>query len=354
MKHLSLLLTGMLMIQRASGLTVSIDYSLDSSGFFSTNLTARAALEQAAADVSSAITTQLGALSPSSLSFTGTNGSTTATVDWGLSFTNPTTGAAHSFTNFTSAAGEFKVFAGARALAGSTLGLGGSLGGGFSFGGSGFESEWSGAVAAVQTASNSVMTRGGGPVIGRFVAAATFGASSPSYSLSYGAVGGVLTFDNDADNNGSADADLSGYWHFNHTTTVGAGLNDFYSVALHEIVHSLGFGGSISWDEARDGTTWLGAEGIAEKGTGLNLVDAGSLAHVASGVGSKTLDGTTQEAVMGPSLTTGTRKFLTELDLAMLEDIGYEVAAVPEPATSVLFAGVGALGLGLMRRRRRG
>lgn len=353
MKRLSVLLVGLLMMRPVSGLTVSIDYSLDSSGFFSSNLTAKAALEQAAADVSSAITSSLGALSPSSLAFTGTNGSTTATADWRLSFTNPTTGAAESLTSFSSGVGEFKVFAGVRSLTGSTLGEGGPVGVELAFGGSGFESEWVGAVGAMQTASNSVMTRGGGPVIGTLAGSLTLGASNSGYSLSFGVLAGALTFDNDANNDGSADGDLSGYWHFDHTTAVGSGLNDFYSVALHEIVHSLGFGLGDSWNEERLGTTWLGAEGIEANGTGVNLVDGTSGAHVAAGVFSTTLEGDPQEALMDPTLTTGTRKFLTVLDLAMLEDLGYSVSAVPEPETFALGLAMGALAVSVTARRRR-
>jgi hypothetical protein len=353
MKYLSLTLAGLLTVRSVSALTISIDYSLDSSGFFSSNLTAKAALEQAAADVGGVITSSLGALSPSTLAFTGTNGSTTATADWSVSFTHPTTGAVTSLGSFSSAAGEFKVFAGARSLTGSTLGQGGPVGVGLSLGRSGIGSEFTGAVSALETASNSVMTRGDGPVIGTVTGSLTLGGTTANYSLGFGALAGVLTFDNDANNDGFADADLSGYWQFDHTTSVGAGLNDFYSVALHEILHTLGFGVGESWNETHSGTTWLGEEGIDANGTGLNLVDGTSLAHVAPGVFSTTLDGEPQEALMDPTLTTGTRKFLTVLDLAMLADIGYSVSAVPEPASWSVLTALGMLVVAGCRRRRK-
>lgn len=88
----------------------------------------------------------------------------------------------------------------------------------------------------MSAASNAVMTRGGGPVIGNLSGNLTLGATNAAYNLSYGAIGGTLWFDNDAD------GDLSPYWHFNHATGVVAGRNDFYSVALHEILHTMGFG----------------------------------------------------------------------------------------------------------------
>ncbi|MCB1103839.1 MAG: PEP-CTERM sorting domain-containing protein, partial [Cephaloticoccus sp.] len=57
-----------------------------------------------------------------------------------------------------------------------------------------------------------------------------------------------------------------------------------------------------------------------------------------------------QETAMDPDIAANQRKYLTELDLAGLQDIGY--TAVPEPATLALLAGAGALGLAVRRRRR--
>jgi hypothetical protein len=55
---------------------------------------------------------------------------------------------------------------------------------------------------------------------------------------------------------------------------------------------------------------------------------------------------------MDPTITIGTRKVFTDLDMAALDDIGWEVTPVPVPAAVYLF-GSGLLGLlGLARRRR--
>jgi hypothetical protein len=337
---------------KAQAFTVVLDYTYDSTGFFTSNLVAKAALEQAATDLSNLITSPLGAISPSSMSFTGNVSGTTATADWKLSFSNPTTAAAVELTSYSAAAGEFRVFVGMRSLSGSTLGQGGPAGMGLNFGGGGTESNWVAAVSAMNTASNAVMMRGGGQVIGNFSGNFTLGATDGAYSLNYGAIAGTLWFDNDADNNGSADGDLSTYWHFNHATGVGGGLNDFYSVALHEILHSMGFGTGATWDGNVSGASWLGTQAIAEHGTGANLIDTGSGAHIADNTMSLTLAGSlSQEVVMGPSIVTGTRKTLTELDAAFLQDLGYSVAAIPEPSTCALLFGAGVLGLAVWRRR---
>ncbi len=56
---------------------------------------------------------------------------------------------------------------------------------------------------------------------------------------------------------------------------------------------------------------------------------------------------------MTPSITTGTRKIMTDTDQAFLQDMGYTTTTVvPEPSTYGLM-GVGALAAGLARRRRR-
>jgi hypothetical protein len=109
-----------------------------------------------------------------------------------------------------------------------------------------------------------------------------------------------------------------------------AGKDDFYSVALHELLHALGFGVSETWDSLVSGNNWLGAQASAFAGSGVNLVEPG---HVASGKMSVRLsDGLPQESVMDPTLTEGTRKKLTTLDLAFLRDIGY--ITIPEPGTA--------------------
>ena len=124
-------------------------------------------------------------------------------------------------------------------------------------------------------------------------------------------------------------------------------------MALHELIHTLGVGGSQSWNENRSGSTWLGTEGVAEKGSGTGFLnDAGN--HLAPGTISSTFFGNNaQEVVMDPDLTAGSRKYLTALDLAVLRDLGFETASpVPEPAFAAAFGALAALAFGVTRRRR--
>ncbi len=321
----------------ARALEIVLDYTYDTGNFFG-NATAKAALEAAASDLSHVLTNTLGAVS--SDVYSGTNGSTTSTLDWSVSFTNPSTGGTITLNSFSFAANQYRVYVGARVLDGALLGQGGPAGVGVSFGGSGFASEWVGAAAAAEAASNAALLRGSGPTISRLTQTVTLGTSA-NFDLRVGLTVGNLWFDSDS------------AWHFDHTTAVDSGKSDLYSVALHELMHTLGVGGSYSWTSQVSGTTWLGAQGVAENGTGSGLIDSGG-AHLASGtVSSTAIGGLNQEPVMSPTLTVGTRKYLTELDLAVMRDLGFETSAIPEPASAAALGALAALALGATRRRRR-
>jgi hypothetical protein len=332
----------------AHAVVISLDYSLDSTNFFGTNPAARTALEAAASDISAAILPSLDAIPTDT--FTGTSLLTTATFDWRLNFENPATGAPVTLQTFTRPADSIVIFVGARPLLGTALGEGGPGGAGVTLSGSGLAPlQWQSAAAAAESASNDVMPRDGGPIIGRLRGSSTFGGQTANYDVPYGAILGNLWFDSDTNDDGSADsiAMLNAFWHFDSTTNVAPGRNDFYSVALHELLHSIGFGNSESWNNLVSGTSWLGPSAIAlHGGSGANLI-SGDGAHAASGTMSRRLfDLAPQEAVMDPSLLVGTRKYLTEIDMAFLRDIGY--ATVPEPSISALLA---VAGVTLLRRR---
>ena len=180
---------------------------------------------------------------------------------------------------------------------------------------------------------------------------ATLGTSTSTYALQYGAIAGSLVFDNDTDNNGATDSltQLANYWHYDPATPVASGKNDFYSVALHEMIHALGLGTADTWTSLHSGTTWLGGNALAlNGGSGLNLVSADG-GHIAEGIMSPRLsDGVLQEAVMDPSITSGTRKYLTQMDMAFMRDIGY--VTVPEPSAALMISLV--LACAGMRRTR--
>lgn len=310
--------------------TLVVDYSHDTTGFFDDLPAARAAIDAAADDLSSFLISGLIGMQNS---FTGTQGSTSATVNWELAYSNPFSGAQELLAPADIGVDEFRFYAGMRNLSGTTLGQGGPGGAGIDLIGGGFEHEWASAVQAMEDASNAVMPRGDTPQE-VFNGTLTLGSVTAPYELFYGLAVGHIWMDWDVDNSGSrnTNAELETYWHFDHTTPVESGKRDFYSVALHELMHGIGFGGSTAWETLVNGTDWEGANVINLLGSGTDVLDPDGN-HVAPGIFSLTAFGDLQESVMTASYTTGTRRVLTELDLAFLADIGWSVAAIPEPST---------------------
>lgn len=155
----------------------------------------------------------------------------------------------------------------------------------------------------------------------------------------YGPWGGSLSFDSDTS------------WHFGIDTLPASNRSDFLSVALHEIGHALGLAGtSPSWDTYQVGATFTGPNAVLVHGRAVATVSTTDN-HWAEDTMS-VIFGTNipQEAAMDPDVTTGTRKFFTELDVASLRDVGWEV--IPEPGSAALLLNGGAMVA--LRRRRRG
>lgn len=128
---------------------------------------------------------------------------------------------------------------------------------------------------------------------------------------------------------------------------------DFFSTAVHELTHLLGFGTMESWSGLVDANNGMfyGANSMALYGGAVPL-DA-LQQHWAEGTMSLVYGTTTtQETAMDPSIYVGARKYLTDLDAAGLADIGYTLTAVPEPAAVAGLLGLVALGVALWRRHR--
>ena len=317
----------------ASQAGIVLNYSGDS--YFANNPVARAALEAAAADINAAIDFScLNAVTSDLIS--GTSGPSTADFTLSKFYTNPADGTQTQLPSTQIVAGQVNVFAGARTLSGTTLGVAAPGATGLSAGGLFDPLTFPQAVANAE--ANEQHSRGSGPIV--VVQNGTLAGSN--FSFSQGLHTGSVAFDDSAN------------WHFDHTTAVTAGASDFYSVALHELLHTIGFGVSESWNSLISGTSYLGSEGIAANGgSGAGLVD--STGHFAMGVLSPRIsDGVLQEAIMDPDLTLGTRKFLTELDLAVMRDLGLKTippaSAIPEPSSAALLVFVAA---GVVARRRR-
>ena len=331
----------------AGALQIDLDFSIDQANgdFFGQHQVAKTALLTAANDINSLITSGLGALTQNH--FVGTSGGATVNLDMNSSFTNPATDAGVVVDPVSLAANHVTVYVGLRKLGGTTLGEGAADGAGYhlSYGG-GTAAQQSAAFVSARNAAATVYQRGAGPVIGRITG--NFDPTTP-VNLPYGALFGSVWFDDDTNNDGTVDdfARMSAYWHFDATTLPSQNQNDFYSVALHELLHTIGFGTSETWNLQASGTTWSGTHAKAlNGGSGLNLVESG---HINQNVMSMRLfDGAAQEPVMTPAITTGERKYLTAMDAAFLRDLNY--LTIPEPASLALLLTGAALALG--RRRR--
>ncbi len=298
-------LAGMVLIATsttANAFIINLDYTYDTNSFFSTNANAANLMSTAASFFESRITDDLLAIN------SGSEGSMTAT------FSHTGTGAPHSIDDFSVAANTITVFVGARSLGGGTLALGGPGG----YGASG-----------TQNFLDTVEFRG------------EAGNTNNPGATEFAPWGGQITFDNDG----------STAWDFDSSDGITG--SDFYSVALHELGHVLGLGTADSWDDLVSGGEFTGANAVAANG-GNNVILHGDNAHWAPGT-SSLVDGITpQEAAMDPNLTNGTQKLFTDLDMAALDDIGWDIAAspVPLPAAVWLF-GSGLLGIIGLRKRQR-
>lgn len=259
--------------QSANAITFDFRYDYDSNNFFSSQAR-KNVLESAGSYFENILTDNLTAITSS-----GGN-------HFNAQFDRPDTDVLTTENDFSVAADTLVVYVGGRNISGSTLGQGGP--GGFS------------ASGVSQAFFDNFETRGQG-----------------SNNSDFGPWGGTISFDTNS------------VWYFdadvNTSADIPGNANDFYSVALHELGHVLGFGTSNTW----------------------NALHAGS--HWASGTTSL-VNGVQQEAAMDPSITTGTRKHFTDLDVDGLEDIGWEVSAVPVPA-AVYLLGSALIGLVGFRRK---
>lgn len=285
----------------AQAITIQFDYQFDSNNFFgSVGSIQRSILEQAGDFFASRIGDSLLAITPD------------ANNQFNAVFNNPGTGASQTVFNLNVPTDTLIVYAGGRSLGGSTLGQGGP--GGFSI-----------PTAQSQQFINDAAGRG------------QAGAIGPSGSRTdFAPWGGAITFDNDASTTWYFDPDLS---------TDGDVVNsDFFSIALHELGHLLGFGTAASWDN------------LVSNGEFNGSISSGLFGGPVPVSGGHWADGTlgnngTQETALDPIITNGTRKEFTDLDLAGLADLGWEVAPIPVPAAVWLF-GTGLLGLFARGRKR--
>src|SRR5262249_1725190 len=98
-------------------------------------------------------------------------------------------------------------------------------------------------------------------------------------------------------------------WHYDYTTAPEPDTIDFYSVALHEIAHTLGFGESNDWTNLVDGSAMTFSGAASQDLYGGPIPLSPDLSHWRNGTASRVYgDIVNQETAMDPSLNVGTRK----------------------------------------------
>ena len=293
-------------VQTTHAVAINFNYDFDDLGFFNLGTQARTALEAAGAFFENRLNDDLDSIIPP--------GSNT----WDPIFTNPSTGATdNSSLTDLNLLNEILIIPGARDLPGA-LDLAEASRGTFDFDGS---------FAWFQT----LVTRGEGSIVD------VTGTTTATETAPWG---GSITVDtHTVQIDQETGLFIPRAWNFAVNSGPVGSESDFFSTLVHEIGHILGIGTAVSWDAMIESGEFTGAASAAEF-VGNVPVD-GAEQHWAEGVTSTVAPGTesyitnggaAQEAAMDPTLTFGTRKLFTDLDLAALDDIGWELTAIPLPA----------------------
>lgn len=137
----------------------------------------------------------------------------------------------------------------------------------------------------------------------------------------YDSVGGAITVNSSF--TFYDDTDLT-----THTDATSSGFTDFYSTMTHEVGHIMGFSNSWdAWQANKSGNLWTGSNGVAAYNGQSVPIDSASQSHFGTLTeGNVNCD---CHPSMATSIPINTRYGFSELDFAMLKDIGYSVSASP-------------------------
>jgi hypothetical protein len=135
----------------------------------------------------------------------------------------------------------------------------------------------------------------------------------------FGPMGGVISFNNDP-------GEVA--WHFDLSTQdLHVNQFDFITVAMHELLHLMGIGISVSFaDHVNSAGRFIGSEAVSVGSSSNPQLELDEFeAHWKSGTKS-IWNGNVQEALLAPGIFPGRRAYPTHLDRAALLDIGWEHA----------------------------
>ena len=251
-------------------ITMRLDYSFDTSGFFN-QPGAKDALERAVNQIVPKIQDNLAAIVPS-------GGNT-----WEAVTVNAATQQQVRIPNLVVGQNEMILYLTAGSIGTTEAAI--ASGGGFQAGGS-------------QAWLNLIRGRGQAGAL-----------ASPATDFS--SWGGMIAFDTGTN------------WHFG-ADVPGNSEIDFTTVALHELLHVFGLGlGEPSYTRWMQNSQFTGPNAQTVFNGPLPMADSQG-AHVAQGT--RFLG---QEAIMVPTLMAGEQKVITSLELAFLADIGWQIGDTP-------------------------
>ncbi len=271
-------------VATSEAVEIKIDYTYDTGNFFDTS-EKREAIESVARLIGDMLDDKLLAVDSSEFSSSST---------WNVNLSHPSTGGVINFDDPVIPEDTIIIYVGARELGGSRVGLASSPG----FGASGSTSWF-----------NRIFGRGNP------------GAQSSEANLRTDVAPKLA----------SVAFDTPRQWNFSLSQNQSG--TEFVGVAIHEILHVLGIGQSGAWDNLLSGATFTG--NAAQNSFG-RAPDADS-GHFTSGLQSRTFGsfsqahGPLRSSIMLSSLLDNNVTFntLTDLDLAALADIGWEVNPKP-------------------------
>ncbi len=246
----------------AKAITIELDYSSDATDSFfgdgnpqgaTAGAQAKAAMDAAAAFYNGILGDTFSAIDPPSKFYGSLGGE--ASFFWKRRYFDPATGNTSAAVNVDIAADKFVVFVGARDLLDDKkLGLGGP--GGF---------------VLNNVIKNGQFTTAEDSQISQMQSEFSNAVKQRGEASGFGLWGGSIAFNSKQ------------VWHFDHLIDPPADLtpndpsddvNDFYSVALHELAHTLGFGATddnnktkTPWEALVDGTDFTGGNVKALLGT---------------------------------------------------------------------------------------